>query len=67
MSDPMDKLLAALLRQTKAMSAQTAAINALAASNERLADAILAGEPEQVDGEEGFIFDMAGNRVEVLY
>lgn len=63
MSDPMDKLLAALLRQTKAMNAQTAAINALVASNERLADAILAGEPEPADGEEGMGVDMAGNRV----
>lgn len=58
----MDKLLAALLRQTKAMNAQTAAMNALAASNERLADAILAGEPEQAD-DEGFSVDMAGNPV----
>lgn len=62
MSDLMEKLLVALLRQTKAINAQTKAISALAESNERLADAIMADEPEQGD-DDGV--DMAGNRVVV--
>lgn len=62
MSDPMNKLLVALLSLTKALNTQSKAINALAESNERLADSVLAGEPEQSE-DEGHGVDMAGNRV----
>lgn len=61
MSDLTERLLAALLRQTKAIEAQTQAISALAESNEHLVDAMLAGEPEQ--DEDLFGVDMAGNQV----
>lgn len=61
MSDLTEKLLAALLRQTKAIEAQTQAIRALAESNEHLVDAMLACEPEQ--DEDLFGVDMAGNQV----
>lgn len=62
-SEQMASLLKALERQAKDTRALIKAVSALAESNMALADAVMAGEPDQE--EDGHGTDMAGNPIRV--
>jgi hypothetical protein len=62
----LSDVLTALLSVAQAISEQTEAIHALAASNERMADEMMAAFPDdQQDEDEPHAIDLAGNRVKV--